>query len=507
MRIAVIEDEAPIREGMSKILKKINENYELVGKAENGKKGLELIRQEKPDLVILDIRMPDMDGLTMLSIVREEGIECKAIVLSAYSDFAYAQRAIELGIENYLLKPIKIAELKKALEQAEVNISKEQSKEQLFSLEYIFLNAITGQLDEDGKLADMITERYGIRGDEQIAIFGIGLSDNYDRYHEMVRRTMEEVGIHSNEFHVYVIEFQEKGSIVVILYQLEDQDKIKEYFKKTVVPMLGSQIPGRLSCAWGNCRGLLNIRKAILEMDSVLEWNLFFDRGTLISKRLIDATQTYPIKYPIDIEVQTKEAVADSDRKEFLSCLRRFREYCREGACTPQDMKEACSRYMMSLLHVAKESGKLESSVSMQNMITSISDAIFWQDIEEAFLTFFENLSLKNIGEDGVSLLVQKAIQHIQEYYNQGITLEEVAAKLHVSEEYLSTQFKKQTGRTFTETIRKYRIENVKELLLKSTLKLNQIADMVGYSDPKYMSKVFKDEVGMLPAEYRKKNS
>ena len=104
----------------------------------------------------------------------------------------------------------------------------------------------------------------------------------------------------------------------------------------------------------------------------------------------------------------------------------------------------------MSLLHMAKESGKLESSVSMQNMITSISDAIFWQDIEEAFLTFFENLSLKNVGEDGVSLLVQKAIQHIQEYYNQGITLEEVAAKLHVSEEYLSTQFKKQTGRTFT---------------------------------------------------------
>ena len=211
MRIAVIEAEAPIREGMSKILKKINENYELVGKAENGKKGLELIRQEKPDLVILDIRMPDMDGLTMLSIVREEGIECKAIVLSAYSDFAYAQRAIELGIENYLLKPIKIAELKKALEQAEANISKEQSKEQLFSLEYIFLNAITGQLDEDGKLADMITERYGIRGDEQIAIFGIGLSDNYERYHESVRRTMEEVGIHSNEFHVYVIEFQERA--------------------------------------------------------------------------------------------------------------------------------------------------------------------------------------------------------------------------------------------------------------------------------------------------------
>ena len=140
-------------------------------------------------------------------------------------------------------------------------------------------------------------------------------------------------------------------------------------------------------------------------------------------------------------------------------------------------------------------------------MLESANPSRHDKKVAEAFLTFFENLSLKNIGEDDVSLLVQKAIQHIQEYYNQGITLEEVAAKLHVSEEYLSTQFKKQTGRTFTETIRKYRIENVKELLLKSTLKLNQIADMVGYSDPKYMSKVFKDEVGMLPAEYRKKNS
>ena len=97
-------------------------------------------------------------------------------------------------------------------------------------------------------------------------------------------------------------------------------------------------------------------------------------------------------------------------------------------------------------------------------------------------------------------------MQYTKQYYNQGITLEEIAEKLHVSEEYLSSQFKKETGSTFSETIRRYRIENVKGLLLKSSLKLNQIADMVGYSDPKYMSKVFKEEVGMLPLEYRKKN-
>ena len=85
-------------------------------------------------------------------------------------------------------------------------------------------------------------------------------------------------------------------------------------------------------------------------------------------------------------------------------------------------------------------------------------------------------------------------------------TLEELAERLCVTDEYLSTLIKKETGISFTETVRKMRIERIKELLLHSSLKLNQIAEMVGYSDPKYMSKVFKEEVGMLPAQFRKQN-
>ena len=78
---------------------------------------------------------------------------------------------------------------------------------------------------------------------------------------------------------------------------------------------------------------------------------------------------------------------------------------------------------------------------------------------------------------------------------------------MYVSDEYLSAQFKKETGKTFTETIRKIRLEKVKDLLLHSSLKLNQIAYMVGISDPKYMSKIFREEYGVLPAEFRKMHS
>ena len=119
---------------------------------------------------------------------------------------------------------------------------------------------------------------------------------------------------------------------------------------------------------------------------------------------------------------------------------------------------------------------------------------------------FYDEITGVHDQAEHVSLLVKKAPSLIDTYYSQGITLEELAERLGVTDEYLSTLIKKETEMSFTETLRKVRIERMKELLLHSGLKLNQIAEMVGYSDPKYMSKVFKEEVGMLPAQFRKQN-
>src|SRR5699024_11319485 len=92
--------------------------------------------------------------------------------------------------------------------------------------------------------------------------------------------------------------------------------------------------------------------------------------------------------------------------------------------------------------------------------------------------------------DEGLSPLVRKAVQLVRKYYDQGITLDEIAERLFVSEEYLSTQFKKETGVGFKETVRKYRIERIKGLLIGTRLKLNQIAELTGYADSKYMSRV-----------------
>lgn len=503
MRIVVVEDEAPIREGLSRILGKLDERYELVGKADNGKNGLTIIREQRPDLIIMDIQMPDMDGLTMLTHVREEGLACRAVVLSAYSDFNYAKQAIELGIENYLLKPIKIPELKRVLARVEESIRRDQSQEYLISLDHIFLDAVTGQFEKDEKMAQIIEERYGIAVDEEIVLFGVSVSEENCR---QVRRLLEETGARSREFRFCVMEYADRKSMVMLLWNIKDVEALRIHFEKNVFPALCTQVAGELTGAWGSCKGLLKVREEVMKMEAERGWNLLFERGQMISRQAIEERDIYPLKYPAAIEEQTKSSIEAGSQDGFVTCVKQFREYCRTQSCTPEALKEAVTRYMIALIHTAKEAGVMEADIPSQPLLNQMVRSVSWPEMEKVFRGFFERLSFRG-NEGKASPLIQKAQRYIQEFYDQGITLEEISNKLRVSEEYLSTQFKKETGKTFSETIKSYRIDHVKQLLRQSSLKLNQIADMVGYSDPKYMSKVFKEEVGMLPTEYRKKNS
>ncbi|MDO4600110.1 MAG: response regulator [[Ruminococcus] gnavus] len=505
MRIVVVEDEAPIREGLANLLNKINPEYELAGTAADGEAGYHLIRETEPDLVIMDIRMPKMDGLTMMKKLRTEGQKCKVIVLSAYSDFSYAQEAISLKIESYLLKPIKIPDLRKALQQVEEAISEDQNAEQIFSVENIMLACMHGQMRQNMQMNKTMQQKFGISLDDPAELFGIWLGCGYGKQKKIARQLLKTVGEHTIRYKFCVLESDSWQLLTMVIYQAQNGESQRERFEKSVVPMLNSQLEAPIVCLWKSIERLVDMPEALQEIRIQREWNLMFPQGTLISSELIAQQHPVPLKYPVDLEEKAKQAVLQENKEELKKCFRKLANCYKEELHTPSDIKQAIIHLSLAVFGVYKAKASSESDLEVQNILQEITVAISWSQVEGALKKFFNLFAFESQDEEeGVSVLVKQAKKLIRKYYDQGITLEEIANRLYVSEEYLSAQFKKETGSTFTETIRKYRIEKVKQLLLNTHLKLNQIAELAGYSDPKYMSKVFKEEVGMLPTDFRK---
>lgn len=506
MRVVIVEDNAIYKEELINCLNQEAQAVEIVGITDNGADGLAVIEKVRPDVVFTDIRMPEMDGFEMIEAIRRKKLSCKIVIVSSCPEFVYAKRAMQLGVSDYLLKPVKMCEIRPALRRLEEELKDQDRWEHLLNLEYIFLNAITGQIREDEQMEDFVKERYGIDVHERIGVLGIGMGSNYDEYKAYVKRTLKELQKYNEGFCVYPMEFYGRRSFVALIYHMENEKAVCQYLEQNIIPVLGKEVKGRMVCNWAVSDGFRNMHETVQKLDRIAEWNLILEKGTLICEEKILTIKLHPFKYPIELEKEAKDALASRDLKRFKDIFRRYRAYCRELQCTPQEAKEGCIRIALVLIQMASEEGAVEAQLKGQRFLRGISRANGWTDIEEKVESFFKYLTIKEGAGEEISLLIQKALEYIREYYDQGITLEEIAERLHVTEEYLSGQFRKETGRTFTETIRKYRIENVKKLLTTTTYKLNQIAEMVGYSDPKYMSRVFKEETGILPLEYRKRN-
>lgn len=509
MKILIVEDARPIREGLGKILTRLGKSYEVVGMAADGLEGLQMIEEYTPDLVIMDIQMPDMDGLTMLEKAREKKVECHFVVLTAYSDFNYAQKAIELGVDNYLLKPIKIPELKRALTQVEEAILKTLNPAGVYTRSYIFRGALTGNLTVDEALEHTAVSQYGLHADDPIGLFIVWLGDFYSVCQPAAFMILDGLGEADGAFHSYLVEMEEQQALVLCIYGMKDEGRTEAYLRQRVVPMLSSNLEGRAVYGWGICPGLTGLREQALRIAADMEWNLLYENQNpvLITRGMVEEIVTVPLRLPPELEQKARYAAAHKNDGEVKQCFQTLSAACSAQPHSPGEIKDVCLRFCFTVLNAAREYGLPAEDVSVQALSLSIGRASSWKVLNGILENFQDQLfagAEEEEAEESTSDLVKKAQALIREYYNQGITLEEIARKLYVTEEYLSAQIRKETGQTFTEIIRQSRMAEIKKLLLESDLKLNQIAAMTGYSDPKYMSKVFREEVGMSPAEYRK---
>ena len=501
LRVVIVEDEIRIREGLGKLLSRSGDVYEVVMEAGNGEEGLQAILELKPDIVITDIRMPDMDGLEMLERMVKAGIRTKAIVLSAFSEFEYARTAMKLGVTEYLLKPIAYNELMQSLENVSFQIEKERREkpEQIGTPEQIFFSVLSGKLKVDEQTQAYLESRYHIDCHERMRLLCVYHGEQVSS--EETRRQIRHVLSSYPGLDCYYPDLVYRNTVTVVLKGYRDLKDLERWVQQQIL----QRSRQKMAVGWIEVDDLNALGEGFSLLYPYLDWNISMDHKVLICYPQIRNVQTAPCNYPIDLETQMKASICSDDQGRQQELMRAFHEsFCDGKIYAPKEIKESYVRFLWNIIAIAKEVGKVQiSEINQQELLSRIMNAKLREELTDASSLVLQKLASTQ-DTDTTHLTVKRMKSMIHEFYRTGIMLDEISRKLDMTPEYLGTLFHRETGTTFSNYVKNYRISKAKELLVGTNLKRYEVAEKVGYSDAKYFSRIFKETTGQLPNEYRR---
>ena len=485
----------------------MGEDYEFAGSAENGKTGLELIQKEQPDIVITDIRMPDMSGLEMLQEIRAQGNSVKTVVLSAYSEFEYARQAMRLGVTEYLLKPVSVDEFSRAMDAMKTKIQKERSVQPkaLGTLEQIMSAILYGQLELDKSLEEYLTGQYDIQPDHTIVEVCIYLGNQYKDKVKRVQKEWENLLKAKGDLHFGMVQADYEQTLMIAIYQFQNIQELERRIQCWLLQKADRLEIG--SVGWVEAKGIKSLKTAFDTLYQYMDWNLTLGRDVLIAYPKILQVQTSVCVYPIELENRLKTELCLGNMEQVKKIAQKFYKYFSGGKLyTPKDIKECYIRFIWAVINITKEINLLDYvNLNQQEILDKVMGAMLFQELEGAVEGLFGQICLEEEQEDGTAhLTVRRMKSMIHEFYQSGITLDEIALKLNVTPEYLSMQFHKEVGETYSSYMKNYRVGKAKELLVGTQMKQYEIARQVGYTDSKYFGRVFRECTGYSPAEFRK---
>jgi two-component system response regulator YesN len=512
MRIVIVEDELKTRNGIINLINKYCQGHEIVGEAENGVVGLEVIENEKPDLIIMDIRMPEMDGLEMLAQLKKKEIKTKIIILSGYSEFEYAQKAIAFGVSEYLLKPILVEHLMNAMEKVNKELIAEKQlsggKDATAPVELLLLNYILGSHDEVKALEKQLKDFYDIDSEKSFVTVLVYICDHSEENKEVIKKTLIRKMQELYQDKYYIVDVDAYKELVIFIQDSMNCSRIEKLFQERIIPEIhGNRI---MNIVFGSVcvNGLNDIKSSLQDLRKLLNWSIVLGEDVLLSYPKLQKIFTKAIQYPIDIENHIKSAVYSNDTAKIHLYNQEFLDWWRKDLYQPSGVIDSFVRFASSIINAVKEINyDLFCSLNQKNTLQKIIDAFTWYEIKGALCAIVDKItSYEKKDQNTNNLLVNKMQNMIAECYKESISLDEIAAKLHVTPEYLGSLFLKETGVNFSTYLKLFRINKAKELILSSDLKIYDIARETGYTDPKYFCRVFKEVAGMSTTEYQRKN-
>ena len=501
MRIVIVEDEPKTKDGLVNIITKYT-NHVICGIANNGYEGKQIIKKLKPDFVISDIQMPEMDGLIMLKELKDEGEEVYAVLLTGYSNFEYARTALHLGVLEYILKPIEIDNFITILKTIENKIHKEKMEK--VSVGQIIWSLMT--IEEVGKeqIQKQLQDILQVNKKMQISLFLIK-PDCLDN--ETATEMKHSIGnrldsLCFDTFHV--VQLSMDFGILVLIMDTEKNKQIVNIFKTHVLSKLS--LIGDCHCSYSYIYGLEEFDQNIKELKDLFIYSFVFDRDVIIEKDIVKGLNFSEIEYPINLENRMRKEIKNGNYEKATEIGKQFKREIINSSGSPEHIREYTARFTSSIYNIAKEySSELETKYIFHYFINNIVESNSKTTLIKNYEKILNVVLDKNDNQiETDNKIVMKVINYIRENYNKNITLSETSELVGVTPEYLSKLFYQEMNTNFVVFIRNLRISIAKRMILSGKYRIHEIAEHVGIKDPKYFNKVFKSVCGVTPSEYKK---
>lgn len=533
IKVILVDDEYLVRVRLKSCVDWNKLGYEIAGEAVNGEDALGLVEEVRPNLAIIDINMPFINGLEFAKIAREKYPEMKIVILTGYSSFEYARTALQAGVVNYLLKPVIRDELEKILCDVNEQITQElqlkenienlklNSRERITLLKQRYIQALLEGIQPDNssegaeklqlfcprlKNAKLAVIVVGIDG---LAADGIFENDR-ELWLFAVSNIFGEIFESENCFE---ISFDQNNRIVIIVNSFNSeknnsrvdyitlcetaQKLVKEFLKFTVTVGIGKPYEGleKISLSYKEAQTALK-NKLVLGNDRIIEYEAIEAQKGIPAEPL-----NFRQNMLINLRLGNISSITEELHKIFNTFIAR--------KLTVESLYMVLSELLLTITTFAGENEINMSEITEQDI--NISEMINYKEsineIEDFFIDIFGRLIKVHSNKRymGHTRIVDKVKAYIDKNYsNSDLSLENIASNMSINASHLSNIFKKEAGLSVIEYLTECRMKNAKELIDRGNKKLFEIAELVGFNDPYYFSKCFKKYTGVSASKYFK---
>ncbi len=523
--VMLVDDEEEVFQIMIKKLEWDKMGFEIVGYARNGVEALEMAETLQPDVVLTDIKMPFMDGLTLSKKLKELYPKIKIIILSGFDEFVYAKEAIKLEAEEYILKPINAMELKEVFERVKKNLDNERDeKRNIDKLKKYYMESlpmlqdsfctllIEGRIPTD-QISDYLANyQIQLHGPNYIVtVLHISKTDKPENIQPFllvvsVKKLAEEQLM--EKWNSRVITYL--GDIIIIS-QFKECELVTEYIDDmdTFCKVAKRLCNVKLTAGIGHsCNKIQDLPISYRGAQNALSYRILYGNVRAISIAEIDPQENTDIPWEEQYYNKIFRKIKTGSRQDLKVAVHNcINQFSGKGI--------SLQKYRISIMELIVELCRFAhtNQLNMEEILGECKDVYGQvlqmespQELEEWLIAVVNKVQdiILNERQDTTRSFIAKGIVFVKEHYSdQNLTVETVCKHLGVSASYFSVVFKKETGKTFINYLTDYRMEKALDLLLYQDEKTYIIAEKVGYSDPNYFSYVFKKQFGVSPSKYK----